>query len=178
MYEAAPSDLAKEIYAREGSVYGIEAKHRYVDTRYALGAGSRNMSTNTTIGMVEMMAKAENGGILLELPNVKHIDAQREIIKADMLYNTHAPVSQFNEPTLFIDPSCKNLITTLKNHRLVEDPSGGSKEVESEKYKDASDALRIAYAGIFNNFSYSKPGEKKVNLLYPGLGRNSGGWMK
>jgi len=177
LYPGAPSDMAREIYAKDGSDYGIKVLHRYIDTRFARGAGGENKSTDT-LGMIEVFAKPENGGLQLECPFIKHIDAQRGVIQGDMLYNEFSPISQYNEPTFSVDPSCKNLIYSLKNHRLEQDPSGGSREKEMEKFKDPSDALRIAYAGLVD-FSFKNPVKNKNILSRPrrrSYGKDS--WMK
>ncbi len=113
-----------------------------MDTRFAKGAGGDNWSTSTE-GMVKLLAKPEHGGLIWSLPKEKTIDVQRDKIHADMLWNKTLPRGEFNEPTFSLDPSCKNLRASLKNHRLEED-----KEKEAEKYKDASDALRIGWAAI------------------------------
>ena len=141
-YEGTLAEMSKMIYAREGYSEGIKVIKRFVDTRFAKGSGSTNWSTNTT-GMATQWAKPENGGLLLDLPPEKTIDIQRQVITDDLFYNKHAPESEFNMPNLSIDPSCKNLIASLSNHRLEE-----GKEKESEKYKDFSDALRIMFAGL------------------------------
>jgi hypothetical protein len=121
------------------------------DPRYAKGAGDWNWSTSTE-GLVELFAKRENGGMLLQLPEVKILDAQREVIHSDMLYNTMQERSSFNEPCFSVSPKCKNVISSLLNHRLEEET-----DKEDEKYKDASDALRIAYAGFEDYEDPQKP---------------------
>lgn len=143
MYTGSLADIARACYACDGAEHGITIKSRLVDPRYAKGAGDWNWSTSTE-GLVEQFAKRENGGLLLTLPEIKRLDAQREAIHADMQWNTMQSIGQFNEPSFSVDPKCKNLITSLLNHRLEDDS-----DKEDEKYKDPSDALRIGYAGIF-----------------------------
>lgn len=142
MYTGSLSDVSRACYAHDGAEFGISIKRRLADPRFAKGAGDWNWSTSTE-GLVELFAKRENGGMLLLLPEVRRLDAQRESIHADMLWNAHQERSEFNEPSFSVDPKCKNLIASLLNHRLEEDS-----DKEDEKYKDPSDALRIGYAGI------------------------------
>lgn len=162
------TDLSKEIYAKDGIEDGIKILDRFIDTRYAKGSGSWSWSTST-VGLVELIAKPENGGIKFSLPAERVIDAQRQLIHSDMLYNTHAPLSQYNEPSLSVSPKCRNVITSLMNHRLEE----GS-EKESEKYKDPSDTLRLTYAGL-SNFRYRDPAGKPARA-YAGP-HGGAGWM-
>jgi hypothetical protein len=136
------ADLSKEIYAKDGIEYGIKVKKRAVDPRYAKGSGSWNWSTSTN-GLVELFAKQENGGLQLELPYEKILDSQRQLIHAEMTYNKHAPINQYNEPRFSVSPRCRNVISSLSNHRLEE-----GTEKEDEKFKDFSDALRIGSAII------------------------------
>lgn len=153
-YNGSLSDMAREIQVKDGAQWGIQVKARFIDTRFAKGAGGTNWSTSTE-GVVAQFAKRENGGLLFKMPQERQIDIQRDSIYADMLYNKTMPLSQFNEPTFSVDPQCKNLIASLLNHRLEEDS-----ERESEKYKDASDALRIDYAG-FSTLKYQDPNEQE-----------------
>lgn len=139
-YSGSLNDMANEIKKQDG-ITKIQA--RFIDTRFAKGAGGTNWSTSTD-GVVEQFRKKENGGLEFSMPEEKHIDIQREVIHGDMLYNKSQPLSIFNDPNFSVDPGCKNVIMSLMNHRLEEDS-----EKESEKYKDASDALRINYAGLY-----------------------------
>lgn len=176
-YSGTLNDMAREIYAKDGGEYGATVIKRLIDTRFAKGSGGSSWATDT-IGIVEEFAKRENGGLKFECPWEKHIDIQREIIRTDMLWNTAAPVSAFNEPGFSVDPSCKNLIVSLANHRLEEERDGsGSKEKESERFKDPCDALRIAFAGL-QDFTYRAPGFGESNLLSDILANQSGSWMK
>lgn len=142
MYTGSLADVARACYAHDGAEHGITIKSRLADPRYARGAGDWNWSTSTE-GLVELFAKPEHGAMLLRLPEIKKLDAQRETIHADMLYNQHQERNAFNEPSFSVSPRCKNVITSLLNHRLEEDT-----DKEDEKFKDPSDALRIGYAGI------------------------------
>ena len=142
MYTGSLADVARAIYSHDGTEHGVTIRSRLADPRYAKGAGDWNWSTSTE-GLVEQFAKRENGGLLLTLPDIKRLDSQREVIHADMLWNSHQDRSAFNEPSFSVSPKCKNVIASLLNHRLEED-----KDKEDEKYKDPSDALRIGYAGI------------------------------
>jgi hypothetical protein len=133
------------------------------DPRYAKGAGGENWSTSTE-GLVELSARPEHGGMLLELPDIKKLDSQREVIHADMLWNQHQERNQFNEPTFSVSPRCKNLISSLLNHRLEEDT-----DKEDEKYKDPSDALRIGYAGI-EEYEDPEGSSPVINIRIPRSG--------
>ncbi len=115
---------------------------RFIDTRFAKGSGGYNWSTSTE-GVVDQFKKRENGGLDFQMPEEKHIDIQRDLIHGDMLWKRDEPLGPMNRPSFSVAPGCRNLIASLMNHRLEEDS-----ERESEKYKDASDALRINYAGI------------------------------
>jgi phage terminase large subunit len=159
-YDGTLQQLSTMIYTREGLSDGIKILKRFCDTRYAKGAGS---GTIQTIGLMDEWAKPANGSMQFELPPEKMIDIQRERIKADMEYNKLLPISQFNEPTFSVAPRCQNLIASLKNHRLEIDKQGETKEKESEKYKDFSDALRIGYAGL-HDFKYRDPNTKETSL--------------
>jgi len=150
MYRGSLADMAREIHARDGVEYGITVLSRFIDTRYAKGAGSWNASTQTE-GIVNLFSKPENGGLLFEMPSEKSMGAQKQIIHSDMLWNKLLLKNPFNEPSFSVSPSCKNIIASLMNHRLEEDS-----EKEEEKYKDPSDALRIAWAG-FATKGYSEP---------------------
>lgn len=142
MYTGTLADVARACYSKDGAEFGVTIKTRLADPRFAKGAGDWNWSTSTE-GLVEQFAKRENGGLLLSLPEVKRLDAQREVIHADMLWNSLMDRGPFNEPAFSVSPKCKNLIASLSNHRLELDT-----DKEDEKYKDPSDALRIGYAGI------------------------------
>lgn len=160
-YTGNLADIAREIYARDG--YGIKIQTRAIDTRFAKGSGGWNWSTSTQ-GIVEEFAKKDNGGLSFTLPPEKQIDVQRQVIQKYMEYNTFAPINDFNMPRFSVDPKCHNLILSLKNHRLEENPhrTGELKEKESEKYKDFSDALRIASSVITK---YISPITKKKPVV-------------
>jgi hypothetical protein len=167
-YTGSLSDLSKEIYAKDGIEDGIKILDRFIDTRYAKGSGGWSWSTST-VGVVELLAKPENGGLKFSLPAEKIIDAQKQLIHSDMLYNVHATLSQFNEPSFSVSPKCKNVIASLSNHRLEDDS-----EKESEKYKDACDTIRLNYAGL-SDFKYKDPQVKKSQDRYAPQG--GAGWM-
>lgn len=146
-YTGSLADISRELFARDG--YGVKIQTRSIDTRFAKGSGGWNWSTSTQ-GIVQEFAKKENGGILFNLPAEKMIDSQRQVLQKYMDYNKMAPINDFNRTRFSVDPKCQNVILSLKNHRLEDDPHrrGELKEKESEKYKDFSDALRIASSSI------------------------------
>lgn len=166
-------DLSRSIQSKDGIEFGIQVKDRFMDTRYAKGAGSWNSSTATD-GIVALLAKPENGGLVFHLPKEKDLSEQRKVIHADMLWNRNVQLSSFNEPSFSVSPRCKNVIASLMNHRLEEDS-----EVESDKYKDPSDTLRIGYAG-FNKLGYTDPNQyqeaKRLKPVAVNVGR--GYWGK
>jgi len=170
LYKGSLADIAREIYGRDGTEYGIKVKRRFIDSRYAKGAGAWSWST-ATVGMVELFAREENGGLKFDTPSEKLMDAQRQVINEDMLWNKHQPINKFNEPTFSVDPSCKNTILSLQNHRLEEiDSTKRGEPREAEKYKEASDTLRIAYAGL-HEVGFEAPGDgsepaKKLDQYY------------
>jgi hypothetical protein len=144
LFTGTLSELATKIYMAEGlNSHGIKILKRGIDTRFAKGSGSGNYFSGESQGLVSEFAKKENGGLVFNLPNEKIIDIQKNNIIKDLQYNTIIPVNSFNEPSLFISSKCQNLIMSLKNHRLEEQT-----EKEAEKYKDASDTMRILYATI------------------------------
>ena len=157
-YKGSLNDLAKEIYAKDGVEFGIKVLSRYIDPRYARGTGSESWSSDTT-GVVDLFSRPENGSLLFKLPDIKQLDSQRQVIHDDMLWNPMLGNTPFNQPGFSVSPLCKNLIASLMNHRLEDDS-----EKESEKYKDASDTLRICYAG-FQKLGYSdtkaKPSQRQ-----------------
>ena len=169
-YQGSLADMAREILNKDGVINGIVPEARFIDTRFAKGAGGTNWSTSTD-GVVSQFAKRENGGLLFRMPKETQIDAQRQVIHSDMLFQKMVERSQFNEPSLSVSPECKNLIMSLHNHRLEE----GS-EKESEKYKDASDALRIGYAG-FSNMGY-KTRETKTASRAIAVNIGRGPWVR
>jgi hypothetical protein len=162
MYTGSLADVARAIYSKDGTEHGVTIKSRLADPRYARGAGDWNWSTSTE-GLVELFAKRENGGLLLQLPEIKRLDAQREAIHADMLWNPMQDRGPFNEPSFSVSPKCKNLIASLLNHRLEEDS-----DKEDEKYKDPSDALRIGYAGIYGWEDPSPKDEEDYDAISSG----------
>lgn len=163
-YTGDLSDIAREIYARDG--YGVKIRARAIDPRFAKGSGGWNWSTSTQ-GIVGEFAKKANGGLSFTLPFEKDLDVQRPVLQKFMDWNKLAPISTMNMPRFSVDPSCHNLILSLKNHRLEEDPhrTGELKEKESEKYKDFSDCLRIGSA-LYKG--YTSPQPKPKSRSYQG----------
>jgi phage terminase large subunit len=144
LYSGSLMDLSKSILVNDGTLqWGIKIRKRAMDTRFAKGAGAGSYFSGDTQGLVSEFAKKDNGGLIFHCPYEKIIDAQAKNIQQDLQYNTTLPIGPFNEPALYISPSCHNLILSMQNHRLKEDS-----EVEDEKYKDFSDCLRILYASI------------------------------
>jgi hypothetical protein len=123
----------------------VPVRARYIDSRFAKGIGGAGWSawTNKTEGIVESWRKPENGALTYICPREGIMDAQRNVIKSYMTYDTTQPINELNEPTTFVSPACKNLIQSLQNHRLEQDS-----EREAETYKDFSDCLRIGFAGL------------------------------
>lgn len=149
-YEGSIKDLQKQIYASDGNGVHVEILERFIDSRFAKGAGGQNWSTSTE-GIVQEFARKENGGMLFTMPPEKIIDGQRNVIIDKLVYNHVVEVSDFNCPDLYIMPHCKNVIQSLENHRCVEES-----EKEDEKYKDPSDALRILHAGLHKRMYINK----------------------
>lgn len=156
--------LAQLIYSFDGNEYGVTVNKRFADTRYTKGAGSTNVMTNS-VGMIETWKRPENGSMLINTPPEKMIDIQRMNIITDLDYNRNVSVSTFNKPRLTICPWCFNTQKMFELHR--ENKEGTA---EDEKYKDASDTLRILYAGLteetFKTHEASAPRQ-----------RQSSGWM-
>lgn len=163
------AELTREFKAIERDLPQKVLK-RFIDSRFAKGVGSAGM-WNRSEGLIEQWAKPENGGLRFVLPREGLIDAQRMVIKGDLNYNPNLPVTVFNEPTLFISPSCRNLIQSMKNHRLCEDS-----EKEDERYKDMSDALRLAYAGV-NKWLWQEE-KKEVFAQWPSSQGGANAWQE
>jgi hypothetical protein len=149
--------------------YEIPLIKRFIDTRFAAGSGGTNWSTNT-VGLVQEMAKTENGGIELSLPPIPALTAMRGVLHTQMQYNTLISVSAFNEPSLLVYGHCHNLIQSLTNHRLEE-----GCEKEDDRWKDMSDALRLWRAGI-SECKYIPPKEV-YDVDDSDNGYNESDWM-
>ena len=160
-YTGDLSDIAREVYARDG--HNVKIRARAIDPRFAKGSGGWNWSTSTQ-GIVGEFAKKSNGALSFTLPHEKDLDVQRQRLQKFMDYNKLAPITTLNMPRFSVDPSCHNLILSLKNHRLEEDPhrAGELKEKESEKYKDFSDCLRIG-ASLYKGYVDPTPKPKGQN---------------
>jgi Phage terminase large subunit len=144
IYTGTLLDLSNNFLLKDGyNEYGFEIFERYIDTRFAKGTGAQNYFSGATLGLVGEFAKKENGGIFFVSPNEKTIDIQREAIIKDLEYRPDIEAGSYNHPHFYVDPSCVNLIESLKLHRLKEDS-----EAEDQKRKDFSDALKILYAGM------------------------------
>jgi len=169
-YNGTLSEMAREIYVKDGTAeHGIQILARHIDTRFAKGSGGGNIWSSKTDGIVAEFARPENGGLSFCQPAERIIDAQKDVIRQAMKYNTLLPIGPFNEPDLFVAPWCRNVIYTLQNHRL-EDNS----EQEREKDKDFSDALRIGFAGI-SGHTYIDPKPKAAKVARASAGAQ--GWM-
>lgn len=156
-FDGSIKELSRQIYLNDGTAeHGIKVLKRFMDTRFAKGAGGENWSTSTT-GIVHEFAKPENGGLVFNLPAEVTIDRQRNILIDKMQCNTILEINEFNSPDLYVLPHCRNVIQSLENHRCIE-----GTEKEDEKYKDPSDALRILSAGI-EGHRYTKT---RVNMGY------------
>lgn len=153
-FDGSIADLSRKIYINDGTAeYGVKIHSRFMDTRFAKGAGGENWSTST-VGIVHEFSKPENGGLVFTLPAEISIDRQRNVIVDKLKYNPMIPVNEFNSPDLYIMPHCKNMIQSMECHRCVE-----GTEKEDKKYKDPSDALRILHAGI-EDHRYTKARSK------------------
>ena len=169
-------EIAKEIYRQdESGTHGLKIMRRGMDTRYAQGSGAWSWSGQTE-GIVSLFHRPENGGLDFQLPQTKIIDIQRQVIITDLKWNALAERSVYNEPSLFVAPWCRNTIASLANHRLVE-----GTEKEDEKYKDASDCLRIAYA-LLDKWQYRDPithglPNQRVRPVAINIQSGNDGWM-
>jgi phage terminase large subunit len=179
-YLGSLADMSREIYAHDGSELGLKITKRGIDTRFAKGTGSSSYYSGDTVGLVAEFAKKINGGILFTCPWEKAIDMALNRITQDLQYNTLLPISDYNQPKLYIAPKCLNLIESLKNHRL----ELGS-EKEDPKFKDFSDSLKIMWA-TFSEEKYKDPKGQEhkkpdPSFLYQGVASqsdNSGtSWM-
>jgi hypothetical protein len=80
------------------------------------------------------------------MPAEKLLSSIRMVLVDEMQYNKFMPVMPGNEPSVYVSANCQNLISSLQNHRCVE-----NSEKEDETYKDFSDSLRIGRAGLVDN---------------------------
>jgi hypothetical protein len=161
IYSGTIAEMANMFFLRGGCrEFGWEWRAAFIDTRFASGVGGKSVFSNSTEGIVGEYLKQENGAICFECPEVTIIDKQRNCIIEDLKYNIVSPIGPYNHPNLYIDPSCTNLIQSLRNHRLEE-----KSEAESAKYKDFSDALRIWYAGV-EGYEYQIPGKNAMKIKY------------
>lgn len=159
-------DLATEFYAAEAGLVNIT--QRYIDTRFAKGYGGIQANLiNNTESLVDRFAKAENGGMLYQMPQEQNIDGAKDMIRKALQYNTLTPISPLNEPLLYVSPNCRNVIRALTNHRYEE-----SNEREVETYKDFSDCLKIMFAGLSE---YKWPVKPKSRDM--GVWNLDTGWM-
>lgn len=113
---------------------------RALDTRFAKASGAKSWATNSE-SIITTFSLPENGGMTFEAPREQIIDAQGDKLRELLRYNDDMPINQFNEPHFYVAPHCKNTIDALKFHRYDLDNVR-----ESEKHKDASDAIRIMLA--------------------------------
>jgi len=174
LYTGSLADMAKEIYVTDNAgMSGITINKRGIDTRFAKGSGSGSYFSNSTLGIVSEFAKKENGGLVFDCPDEKLIDIQKSRLIEDMRYNTLIPVGPLNEPSFSVEPSCNNLLDSLRNHRLEEDS-----EKEAERYKDFSDAMKILWA-IMAEWKYVDPDAKKKTTTHTARVRlnSETGWM-
>jgi len=174
LYTHGLKTFANTIKSKDSSGHRLECTKRFIDTRFATGTGGGNVWSSQTVGLVEEFAKPANGSILFELPPIKFIDSAKHAIESDLKYDFNLPISQINTPSFFVSPACKNVIHTLFNHRVEE-----NSETETEKLKDFSDCLKIAYAGL-REFKYKKPVNVTDNHTYEGMYQmfnNPSSWM-
>ena len=158
-FSGSLQDLSKYIYLGDGTnTHGIQIIKRFMDTRFAKGAGGQNWSTST-VGIVQEISKPENGGLVFDLPAEISIDKQRSVIIDRLTCNEMIPLNEFNSPDMYVMPHCKNMIQSLENHRCIE-----GTEKEDEKYKDPSDALRIISAGM-EDHKYTRNIKRKRHLV-------------
>ena len=100
LYTGSLSDMAREIYAHDGTEFGLKVYKRGIDTRFAKGSGSGSYYSGDTVGLVAEFAKKMNGGLQFVCPWEKSIDIAINNITKDLQYNTLIPISAFNQPRL------------------------------------------------------------------------------
>lgn len=169
-YNGTLAEMAREIYVKDGTAeHGLKIQSRFIDTRFAKGSGGGNIWSSQTVGIVEEFAKSENGGLVFNKPAEKMIDVQRNVIREAMQYNQLIPIGIYNEPDYYVAPWCKNVIYTMRNHRLED-----GEEKEREKTKDFSDVQRILWAGI-SDWNYIDPAPKPRQAV--SINSGAFGWM-
>lgn len=153
----------------ENTVYDRPFKNlkiygRAADPYFSKGVGGGDWSSNTE-GLVNEWARPENGGVLWTLPDSKLLSAQKNTINTLLDFNDEVEISAINDAHLFVLPHCQNTITTLKYHRTSDD-----KEIEDEKHKDFSDALRILMAVMYYT-PYVNPQKKNTDSMLLTIGQ-------
>lgn len=171
-------DLAREIQIYDGQEYGLKVAKRFIDTRYAKAGGGDNWTTSTS-GIIQEMSRPINGGLHFNMPPERIIDIQRERILDKLRYNTLLPMNEFNQPGIYVAPWCRNIRQSLKFHRLEE-----KSERENDKYKDASDTLRICFAGMSGTSFFDERSSmvqqqntRTFEVSYTGQNSAGLGWM-
>lgn len=124
-------------------VQGLKIYGRAADPYFAKGVGGGDWSSNTE-GLVNEWARPENGGIRWTLPESDVLSVQANTISNLLDFNDEIPVNSMNDAKLFVMPHCVNTLTMLKYHRFSD-----QKDIQDEKYKDFSDALRILMAIMY-----------------------------
>jgi Phage terminase large subunit len=173
-YEGSLLEMSAKFKTIEADI-PHKVNRRYIDSRFSKGIGGPGWSawTSKTEGIVESWRRPENGGLNYVCPREGIIDIQRSAIKAAMSYNTSAAVNELNEPTFFVSPACKNLIQSLRNHRLEQD---SEKEVDNG-LKDFSDSLRIGFAGLHSWVWVSDESARMDEFPRQHSGGNANSWQ-
>ena len=152
LYTDTMLNMSKAFMVKDGKAeWDIDVRLRFTDTRYVHGSGAGDFVHGELSGWVEQFSKKENGGLIFRCPKEARITAASGLIHSALQYDTLVPLSDNNEPSLFIAPWCKNIIQSMSHHRLEEDS-----EYEAQKYKDFSDALKIGFAGM-QGVPYERP---------------------
>ena len=135
-------DFATVIKLLDMEHYGYKIRKRWMDPRFA--KATEGDYTSKTEGLVSEFALPPRN-LLFELPPCERIAVQRDRIRDMLKVDPHKPVSEFNEPSIFFMPHCKNSIRAFDRHSWLEDTN---REGEDETFKEPPDCARIFLGGL------------------------------
>jgi hypothetical protein len=136
--DKTPEQLAQIIKIMSGTQFGLHMKGYGIDPRFA-----RNTRSNFRKDSEDIVLMYQRFGISFVLPPLGAIESGRDQLRMLMQYDPMLPLSQYNEPSIFICPWCRNTTKSFVSHYWE-----FGKDVESETYKDPIDCARIFLALI------------------------------
>jgi len=136
--DKTPQDLSKIMKLLDGSQFGMSIMGRGIDPRYA-----RNTFNDFRKDVDSILMAYMKHGIEFTMPKLGNISVQRDIIRQLMSYDIDMPINEYNEPSIFIMPHCRNTRRAFSSHYWE-----FGKDKEAETYKDFIDTARIFFALI------------------------------